>query len=149
MGTSLVAPASRSKIANQIYKSNSIPAQVASLGWGGGTYEGALVCAIKVREELVDARLRDQVVLRERKTLRIERARLDKGQINIRDCVWWKHGRDSGSRLTMPPISLSASSSAQFPTAPSQSVTSVTLTVALRASWSWNPSASYSLFEPK
>ena len=36
------------------------------------TYEGALVFTIKVREELVEARLRDQVVFRERKALRVK-----------------------------------------------------------------------------
>jgi hypothetical protein len=49
-----------------------------------GTYEGALVVAIKVPKELVDARLRDQVVLRERKALRIERSGLDKTQTKPR-----------------------------------------------------------------
>ena len=41
------------------------------------TYEGAFVCTIKVREECVEARLRDQVVFRERKALRIKCRRLN------------------------------------------------------------------------
>ena len=44
------------------------------------TYEGAFVFTIKVREELVEARLRDQVVCRERKALRIKCRRLKTSQ---------------------------------------------------------------------
>ena len=44
------------------------------------TYESAFVFTIKVREEFVDARPRDQVVFRERKALRIKRPGLNTSQ---------------------------------------------------------------------
>ena len=71
MGTSFVAPASRSKIANQIYKFK-LGGQTLESRSQDETYKGTLVCAIKVRKELVNAGLRDEVVFRESKALRIE-----------------------------------------------------------------------------
>ena len=85
---SFIAPPARSKITNQIYKSFEV---ILKSDLGDETYKGAFVFTIKVREELVDTRLRDQVVFRERKALRIKCRRLNTSQGGSipRSCSVW------------------------------------------------------------
>ena len=64
-------------MANQIYKAWR---SFSSQDLPGETYESALVFTIKMREELVEASLRDQVIFRERKALRIKCSGLNTSQ---------------------------------------------------------------------